>query len=79
MRGRGPENPRDPRAIHVQTKDDTKIGYIPRQDSVIFARLMDAGKLLFDRIMEKELRGSWLGIYRGCLIISSGYAKCTGY
>ncbi|MDI9497592.1 MAG: HIRAN domain-containing protein [Bacillota bacterium] len=62
---REPENPYDPQAIRIQTEDGTKIGYVPRQDNVIFARLMDAGKLLFGRITEKELRGSWLRISIG--------------
>lgn len=39
-----------------------KIGYVPQADNVIFARLMDAGKLLFGKITSRELRGSWLRI-----------------
>lgn len=40
-----------------------KIGYVPRQDNAIFARLMDAGKLLFGKITEKEKKGAWVKIY----------------
>jgi len=39
-----------------------KIGYIPKADNAIFARLMDAGKLLFARIASKEKSGTWLKI-----------------
>ena len=39
-----------------------KIGYIPQKDNIIFARLMDAGKLLFGKITEKEKKGNWLRI-----------------
>ena len=39
-----------------------KIGYVPKNDNVIFARLMDAGKLLFGRISGKEKKGAWVRI-----------------
>ena len=48
--------------VAVKTADGVKIGYVPRQDNVIFARLMDAGKLLFGRISEKEKKGKWVKI-----------------
>ena len=57
-----PDNPYDNQAIVVKTVDGVKIGYIPKQDNVIFARLMDAGKLLFGRISEKEKKGKWVRI-----------------
>ena len=59
---REPENPYDAQAIVIKTTDGVKIGYVPRQDNVIFARLMDAGKLLFGRITEKEKKGKWVRI-----------------
>ena len=59
---REPDNPYDNQAIVVKTVDGVKIGYIPKQDNVIFARLMDAGKLLFGRISEKEKKGKWVQI-----------------
>ena len=59
---REPDNPYDNQAIVVKTVDGVKIGYIPKQDNVIFARLMDAGKLLFGRITEKEKKGKWVRI-----------------
>ena len=59
---REPDNQYDAQAIVIKTSDGVKIGYVPRQDNVIFARLMDAGKLLFGRISEKEKKGKWVKI-----------------
>ena len=52
----------DAQAIVIKATDGVKIGYVPRQDNVIFARLMDAGKLLFGKITEKEKKGKWVRI-----------------
>ena len=57
---REPDNPHDSKAIVIKNTDGVKVGYVPRQDNVIFSRLMDAGKLLFGRITKKEMRGTWL-------------------
>lgn len=57
------DNQYDKQAIVIKTIDGVKIGYVPRQDNVIFARLMDAGKLLFATITSKEKKGSWVKIY----------------
>lgn len=59
---REPDNQYDKRAIVIKTSDGVKIGYIPRVDNKIFARLMDAGKLLFGKIASKEKQGIWLKI-----------------
>ena len=59
---REPDNQYDAQAIVIKTADGVKIGYVPRQDNVICARLMDAGKLLFGRISEKENKGTWVKI-----------------
>ena len=59
---REPNNRYDKQAIVIKTLDGVKIGYVPREDNVIFARLMDAGKLLFGKITAKEKKGSWLKI-----------------
>ena len=60
---REPDNRYDKQAIVIKTVDGVKIGYVPKQDNVIFARLMDAGKLLFGKITSKEKKGSWVKIY----------------
>jgi len=59
---REPDNQYDKQAIVIKTASGVKIGYVPKQDNVIFARLMDAGKLLFGRITAKEKKGSWVKI-----------------
>lgn len=59
---REPDNRYDSQAIVIRTTSGTKIGYVPKKDNVVFARLMDAGKLLFGRISEKEKRGNWVQI-----------------
>lgn len=56
---REPQNPHDPQAIRVETMGGQKIGYIPQQDNIVFSRLMDAGKELFGRLLDKELLGNW--------------------
>lgn len=59
---REPKNEHDSSAIEIRTGGGAKIGYVPRKDNVIFARLMDAGKVLFGCIDKKEMRGKWLKI-----------------
>lgn len=48
--------------IVIKNTDGVKVGYVPREDNVIFSRLMDAGKLLFGKITHKEMKGKWLNI-----------------
>lgn len=60
---REPDNQYDKQAIVIKTANGVKIGYVPMQDNVIFARLMDAGKLLFGKITSKEKKGSWVKKY----------------
>ncbi|MCL4881831.1 HIRAN domain-containing protein [Streptococcus suis] len=43
--------------------DGIKIGFVPKKDNVVFSRLMDAGKLLYGKVTNKELQGSWVKIY----------------
>ncbi len=59
---REPDNHDDKEAIIIRTLEGVKIGYVPKQDNVVFARLMDAGKLLFGRISRKEKKGTWVRI-----------------
>lgn len=59
---REPENAYDRKAIVIKNADGVKIGYVPKADNAIFARLMDAGKLLFGKIVSKEMQGNWLKI-----------------
>lgn len=62
---REPDNLYDPKAITIKNTDGVKVGYVPRQDNIIFSRLMDAGKLLFGKITSKERKGKWVKIEIG--------------
>lgn len=59
---REPDNPHDKEAIVIKNADGVKIGYVPERDNAIFARLMDAGKLIFGRITSTEIDRKWLKI-----------------
>lgn len=59
---REPDNPHDSKAIVIKNEHGVKIGYVPMEDNVVFSRLIDAGKLLFGKITEKEMKGKWLKI-----------------
>lgn len=59
---REPKNEFDKLAIKVLDENDNKIGYVPRTKNAILARLMDAGKLLYATIYEKDFEGDWLKI-----------------
>lgn len=59
---REPKNPYDAKAIVVKNTDGVKIGYVPKADNAVFSRLMDAGKMLFGKIKEKEINGNWVKI-----------------
>lgn len=57
----------DSNAVMILTGEKKKLGYVPEKDNIIFARLMDAGKLLIAKITKIEKRGSFnqisIGIY----------------
>ena len=59
---REPQNTYDPNAIRIQNQDGVKIGYVPKKDNVVFARLMDAGKLLFGKVSSCNYEGKWVKI-----------------
>lgn len=62
---REPKNERDELAILVRDGQDRKLGYVPRRDNPVFARLMDAGKRLFGKIRKVERVNNWLKIEIG--------------
>ena len=61
------DNKFDDNAILILTEGKKKLGYVPEKDNIVFARLMDAGKLLMAKIRKIEKRGSFyqvsIGIY----------------
>ncbi len=63
------DNKFDGNAILVMTKDDKKLGYIPEKDNVVFARLMDAGKLLKAKIKDIKKKGSFTQISIGIYLV----------
>lgn len=56
---REPNNEYDERAIVIKNDTGDKLGYVPRNKNEILSRLMDAGKLLYGEVYEKELVGNW--------------------
>ncbi len=44
---REPKNEHDELAILVKMQDNRKLGYVPRRENQVLARLMDAGKMLY--------------------------------
>lgn len=53
------DNRFDDNAILVLNEAGKKLGYVPEKDNVVFARLMDAGKLLSGKIKRVENKGSF--------------------
>ena len=58
----------DSNAILILNKDGKKLGYVPEKDNIIFARLMDAGKLLKAKITKIQNKDNFfmqinVGIY----------------
>ena len=51
------DNYYDFQPIQILNKDGDKLGYVPQRDNVIFARLMDHGKVIFARVRKIELKG----------------------
>ena len=59
----------DSNAILILTADKKKLGYVPEKDNIIFARLLDAGKILAAKIKGIEKKGSFTKIAIGiCLV-----------
>lgn len=59
---REPGNGYDPLAIAVYTVSEERIGWVPRRKNAIPARLMDAGKMLYAKVVSREPvdDGGWL-------------------
>ncbi len=63
------ENKFDDNAITILTRDGRKLGYVPEKDNIIFARLMDAGKLLGARVKTVTQKGSFTQISIGIYLV----------
>jgi len=56
-------------AIEILAQDGRKLGYVPEKDNIIFARLMDAGKLICARIKGVSQKGSFTQISIGIYLV----------
>ena len=61
------DNKFDDNAILTLTEDGEKVGYVPEADNIVFARLLDAGKVLTAKItsitQKKSFTQVGMGIY----------------
>lgn len=55
-------NPYDTFAIEIRNDTNVKLGYVPKADNIVFSRLMDAGKLLYGKVISKEILDNWVKI-----------------
>ena len=62
-------NKYDENAIMLLSVDGKKVGYVPEKDNIIFARLMDAGKLLKAKISSIEDKKSFKLIHIGIYLV----------
>lgn len=64
---REPANKYDPMAIRIDNADGEKLGYVPRAQNEVISRLMDGGKILYGKVIEKDLsdHGPWVDITVG--------------
>jgi hypothetical protein len=63
------ENKFDSNAIMILNGKGKKMGYVPEKDNIIFARLMDAGKLLKAKISNVTKKGSFTQIGVGIYLV----------
>lgn len=54
------DNKHDKLAIVIIDAKGRKLGYVPKVKNEALARLMDAGKLLFAKLVRKEWKSDWL-------------------
>ena len=59
----------DSNAILILTAGKKKLGYVPEKDNIIFARLLDAGKMLAAKIKGIEKKGSFTKIAIGIYLV----------
>ena len=59
----------DENAILLFTESKKKLGCVPEKDNVVFARLMDAGKMLAAKVRKIERKGSFCQISIGIYLV----------
>ena len=63
------DNKFDDNAILVLDSQSRKVGYIPERDNIVFARLMDAGKMLQAKVDKIDHKGSFTQITIGIYLV----------
>ena len=63
------DNKYDSNAILILNPGGKKLGYVPEKDNIVFARLMDAGKLLKAKISRITMKGSFKQIAVGIYLV----------
>ena len=63
------DNKFDSNAILILNADKNKLGYVPEKDNLVFARLMDAGKLLKAKVSKIDQKGSFTQISVGIFLV----------
>ena len=63
------DNKFDDNAIIILSAENKKLGYVPEKDNIVFARLMDAGKLLKARITDITRKGTFWQISVGIYLV----------
>lgn len=63
------DNKFDNNAILILNADKKKLGYVPEKDNLVFARLMDAGKLLKAKVSKIGQKGSFTQISVGIFLV----------
>lgn len=51
------------------TRKKKKLGYVPEKDNIVFARLMDAGKLLKAKITDIKQKGNYTQVSVGIYLV----------
>lgn len=63
------DNKFDNNAILILNGEKKKLGYVPEKDNVVFARLMDAGKMLMAKVGKITQKGSFTQISIGIYLV----------
>ena len=63
------ENKFDSNAVMILNSEKKKLGYVPEKDNIVFARLMDAGKLLTAKISKITQKCSFTQISIGIYLV----------
>ncbi len=69
LRLRREDNKFDSNAILILNEQGKKMGYVPEKDNIIFARLMDAGKMLNAKVKKTEHHGSFIKVAIGIFLV----------